>query len=511
MAEKFSFFDPVEDESGVFDREYNAQEFTDYFASLVTTGVMKGAGNQLNVSADGSSMITKLNTGVAFVEGRYYANDSLLNHTHDTETVGKSRIDRFVIRLDLSTEARHVKSFVKKGVASVSPVEPTLTQTANIYEISVAQVRIVGGQTFISTFNVTDERGKDTICPWAGSKILPSFNDNLLAQHIEQKASKSEFGHVKIGNGITVNNGVINADIPVIQDATTSQKGVVKLNNSYSTDTSTATTPYAVKLAKEAVDNGLSVKLGYSSYTANDNCVAVGNSASVSAGFASVAVGFRATTSANSATAIGPDAKVMGYEGIAIGNGSTAKGSDSVAIAGNANNNWQIMLGGSPSHSVRTEGSWSVGGSKNFEIPHTHPDKQHTHILRHGTVESPTAGDNLYRYEIEATENGQTVEFQLPDYFKYLNKDVDVWVNPHLHFGRAYGVVVSDKLKVTCETKGKYKALVIGTRNDNHDSIQSWHIRGVERQIGESWYGETQLIEIEELIDIKEISNTEEY
>lgn len=201
----------------------------------------------------------------------------------------------------------------------------------------------------------------------------------------------------------------------------------------------------------------------------------------------------------------------MGYEGIAIGNGSTAKGSDSVAIAGNANNNWQIMLGGSPSHSVRTEGSWSVGGSKNFEIPHTHPDKQHTHILRHGTVESPTAGDNLYRYEIEATENGQTVEFQLPDYFKYLNKDVDVWVNPHLHFGRAYGVVVSDKLKVTCETKGKYKALVIGTRNDNHDSIQSWHIRGVERQIGESWYGETQLIEIEELIDIKEISNTEEY
>lgn len=305
MAEKFSFFDPVEDESGVFDREYNAQEFTDYFASLVTTGVMKGAGNQLNVSADGSSMITKLNTGVAFVEGRYYANDSLLNHTHDTETVGKSRIDRFVIRLDLSTEARHVKSFVKKGVASVSPVEPTLTQTANIYEISVAQVRIVGGQTFISTFNVTDERGKDTICPWAGSKILPSFNDNLLAQHIEQKASKSEFGHVKIGNGITVNNGVINADIPVIQDATTSQKGVVKLNNSYSTDTSTATTPYAVKLAKEAVDNGLSVKLGYSSYTANDNCVAVGNSASVSAGFASVAVGFRATTSANSATAIG--------------------------------------------------------------------------------------------------------------------------------------------------------------------------------------------------------------
>lgn len=201
MAEKFSFFDPVQDENGLFDREYNAQEFTDYFATLVTTGVMKGAGNQLGVSADGASMQTKLNTGVAFVEGRYYANDSVLTHTHDTEVVGKDRIDRIVIRLDLSTEARYVKSFVKKGVASTSPVAPSLTQTANIYEISVAQVKVIGGQTFISTGNVTDERGTAIICPWAGSKILPSFDDNLLAQHANNTLlHKQGLGIVQTGD-----------------------------------------------------------------------------------------------------------------------------------------------------------------------------------------------------------------------------------------------------------------------------------------------------------------------
>lgn len=178
--EKYRFFDAVEDENGVYDREYNAQEFTDYFKALVTTGIMKGAGNELAVTTNGSNMITSIDTGIAFILGRYYENDSSLELTHDTEVLGKSRIDRIVIRMDLSTEARYVKAFIKKGVASASPVVPTLTQTPNLYEISLAQVKIVGGQTYIGVNDVTDERGKDIICPWAGSNILPNFNDEAL-------------------------------------------------------------------------------------------------------------------------------------------------------------------------------------------------------------------------------------------------------------------------------------------------------------------------------------------
>lgn len=184
MTEKYRFFDPLQDDNGVFDREYNAQEFTDYFKALVTTGVMKGASSELEVSVNGSSMISTVNTGIAFLLGRYYENDSPLELTHDTETLGISRIDRIVLRMDLSTEARYVRAFIKKGVASKNPIAPTLTQTSNLYEISLAQVKIVGGQTYISVNDVTDERGQDGICPWAGSNILPNFNDQALQQLI---------------------------------------------------------------------------------------------------------------------------------------------------------------------------------------------------------------------------------------------------------------------------------------------------------------------------------------
>lgn len=177
MAEKYRFFDAAE-ENGIYDREYNAQEFTDYFKTIITTGVMKGALNELKVSTPGTNMTTMIDTGIAFIEGRYYENDSTLTLVHETESTGADRIDRIVLRMDTKPESRHLKAFIKKGVPNTSPVAPELTKTANVYEISLAQVYIVGGGTFISSAHVTDERGKVDICPWASSNILPSYDSN---------------------------------------------------------------------------------------------------------------------------------------------------------------------------------------------------------------------------------------------------------------------------------------------------------------------------------------------
>lgn len=54
---------------------------------------------------------------------------------------------------------------------------------------------------------------------------------------------------------------------------------------------------------------------------------------------------------------------------------------------------------------MESSGSFSVTGTKQFEMPHPKPDLMHTHVLRHGAVESPTAGDTLYRYFISLKGN----------------------------------------------------------------------------------------------------------
>lgn len=201
MAEEYGFYDPRLLPDGTYDREYNAKSFSVPFNALINTGVMRSTMNELTVTSDGLGMITKIDTGIAFINGRYYKNTSFKTHQHDTESLGVSRIDRIVIRMNEETDHRSTLSYVKKGVASANPVPPTLVQTESIYEISLAQVKIVGGQTFIAPNAVTSERGTEGICPWAGSNILPSFDDNLLAQHVENKEVHVQTGERNNWNG----------------------------------------------------------------------------------------------------------------------------------------------------------------------------------------------------------------------------------------------------------------------------------------------------------------------
>ncbi|MGM7683747.1 hypothetical protein ACSVDA_16540 [Cytobacillus sp. Hm23] len=553
MVEKYSFFDPIEDQNGLPDREYNAQQFIDYFASLVTTGVMKGAGNELAVTANGANMITEVEHGIAFVEGRYYNNTTLLALTHDTETLGKNRIDRVVVRLDLNTEARHVRTFVRKGVASTNPVAPVLqrdfiiddTSDPIVYEISLAQVKIIGGQTYINPEDVTDERGIEDICPWAGSNILPNFDDEGLSDlilSVESINDKLTSTNVKIGSGATnlVDDGIVigtnvinnnNYGIVIgrhginlgnygIAIGRSENSGAHALTMGYLANNSSN---YGIGIgynAKNSSDSGIAI--GRSTNNSGESGIAIGKSTNNSGKYG-IAIGKSASANDYQAIALGADAE-SGYHSMALGLGTKASeryglaiGSYAITEAYNSisigSTSWagenEVVIGSFIEDlNLKHYGDLTVSGTKNFEIPHPHPEKRDTHMLRHGAVESPTTGDTLYRYTIEATEDNQTVEIQLPDYFEYLNINVDVWVNPHLHFGRAFGFVEGDKLKITCEKAGTYKALVIGTRND--DNVQDWHIKGVEREVGENWLGETNSININEISTISEIKEESE-
>jgi hypothetical protein len=115
--------------------------------------------------------------------------------------------------------------------------------------------------------------------------------------------------------------------------------------------------------------------------------------------------------------------------------------------------------------------------TNNFKINHPDPSKCDTTQLWHTTVESPTRGDTLYRYDVNVIDCNARVE--LPDYFKHLNECPQVWVTPNNGFGNAYGTFDNtlSHIDICTDTDGCYSALVLATRKDCY-AKRSWD--GVE-------------------------------
>lgn len=117
-------------------------------------------------------------------------------------------------------------------------------------------------------------------------------------------------------------------------------------------------------------------------------------------------------------------------------------------------------------------------GSGSFEIPHPDPNKPE-YKLRHSFVESPTRGENLYRYAVEV---GDTLEKSifLPDYWTHLNENPQFWVYPVDNFGQAYAEISNNnRLKITVNTPGTYNIVGLATRKDKI-AVDYWDKLGVE-------------------------------
>ena len=114
-----------------------------------------------------------------------------------------------------------------------------------------------------------------------------------------------------------------------------------------------------------------------------------------------------------------------------------------------------------------------------FRIPHPDPIKKKTHDLVHSFVESPTSGDNIYRFELDVIDGYG--EIDLPEYYKFLNTNTQVWISPVDGFGIGYGNINDDETKIIVKANidMKYNVLVIGTRKDDYVR-KNW--KGVERE-----------------------------
>ena len=126
----------------------------------LSTGVLRGELNQLAVSATGSGMTVNVATGKAWIKGQYVESDAVAALSIDAADPANPRIDRVILRNTFSAPGASgsIALAVLKGTAAGSPTAPALTQSAAMWEISLAQVLIDAGAVVVAANKVTDER-----------------------------------------------------------------------------------------------------------------------------------------------------------------------------------------------------------------------------------------------------------------------------------------------------------------------------------------------------------------
>ena len=159
--ERYGFFNSATEDA----RVYDADALSAALRALTVSGVSALDSTNLKVTAEGSTLRTLVGYGSALLRGYHYElrddGSGVMAFTH-ASTVGADRIDRIVVQLDLT--ARTIAMIKKEGVASSTPAAPALTRTANVYEISLAQVRVRASASELLPTDVTDERANEAVC-----------------------------------------------------------------------------------------------------------------------------------------------------------------------------------------------------------------------------------------------------------------------------------------------------------------------------------------------------------
>ena len=175
-------------------------------------------------------------------------------------------------------------------------------------------------------------------------------------------------------------------------------------------------------------------------------------------------------------------------EGFALGRLSGVTGVSHVMVYGPNGSGYNLRFGFDTTITtnfvqISNNGNLNVTGSLtkgsgSFQIPHPDPSKEGWK-LRHCFVESPTRGDNIYRYQITTKDCHASIA--LPNYYTYLNENTQVWITAVdvLGFGRGTYDESTNTVNIEVNTNGTYNVLVIGTRKDEI-AKKHWDKYGIE-------------------------------
>jgi hypothetical protein len=185
MAQKSGFFNAL-NVNGIYDRRYNANDYCDNLAVVISNGVLRSTGDDLKVTANG--MVTTVAAGRAWINGHYYFNDSPFSFDAVSAPIGGARWDRVFLRLNTEVSARSVSLVYVQGTESDSQAKPSPTRTDSIYDLVLADVYVGTNATSVS---VTDTRADADLCGWVfstrGDESFFTSLDNSFAEWFDEK------------------------------------------------------------------------------------------------------------------------------------------------------------------------------------------------------------------------------------------------------------------------------------------------------------------------------------
>lgn len=172
------FFNALQD-GGVYDRTYNAEDFSSYLDKIVGNGVFSNPSTNLQVVA-GSGMSITVKAGQGWIDGHKMILTADMPLTLSNSDVLLDRIDRVVFYCDYSNREMGIK--IKEGTPDSPALYPTLIRDGELEEYCLANISIPAQSTSITQSLITDTRADSQICGYVTGLIDQLDTSTLFTQ-----------------------------------------------------------------------------------------------------------------------------------------------------------------------------------------------------------------------------------------------------------------------------------------------------------------------------------------
>lgn len=182
----FNAFPDATSETG-YDRNYNADDLSDFLSIVCDTGVVKT--DVVNTDPQGLKVVEASGRGVnvkvgkAVIKGKAFINEALEPLTVVVNGMTVNRYDYVVVKYDNNISARNITLELRTGTTSI-PTASSLVRSGTVYELMLAYIKVAPNATSITQTNIIDTRGDAELCPWfTAVKGYDEYYDAIIEKH----------------------------------------------------------------------------------------------------------------------------------------------------------------------------------------------------------------------------------------------------------------------------------------------------------------------------------------